>query len=165
MKPFRTNHQIRVPSVRLIMDGKQMGIVKIDDAKKLAQQVQLDLVEIAPDERPPVCKIMDYGKFKYEQQKKQQKPKNQTWKEIQLSPVIEDHDVSVKISQLHKFLEKGNFVKVILRYKGRQIAHVQEGKEIMNKVLSSVGELGKIDSQPRLDGKTLVATISPIINQ
>lgn len=158
----RINQQIRVPNVRLIMDGKQMGIVKLEEAKKLAFDMQLDLVEIAPNERPPVCKIMDYSKFKYEQQKKQEKTKNQTWKEIQLTPVIGENDVNVKISQLQRFLAKGNCVKIILKYKGRQIAHVQEGKEVMHKILNSIGELGKIDSQPRLDGKNLVAIISPI---
>lgn len=160
-RPLRINHQIRIPKVRLVVDGKQMGVVPVEEAKRLAQQMQLDLVEVAPMERPPVCKIMDFGKFKYEQQKSQVKTKIVSWKEVQLSPVIADHDIEVKVSQLKRFLEKGNHVKVILKYKGRQMAHLEEGKIIMNRVLDSLENLGKIESYPRLDGKNLVAVVVP----
>lgn len=159
---LRVNHQIRIPYVRLIVDGKQMGVVKVEEAKKLSVQMGLDLVEIAPNERPPVCKIMDFGKFKYEQQKKQNKPKTDTWKEIRLSPVIQENDIDTKIGHLRRFLEKGNHVKVLLKYRGRQMAHVDEGKAVMERVLSSVGGLGKIESHPKLEGKNLVAVVSPI---
>lgn len=148
--------------MRLVTQEGQR-VVSTDEARRMAEQANLDLVEIVPNERPPVCRIVDFGKYKYEQSRKQKehKPRSVDWKEIQLSPVIDPHDLETKINHLKSWLEKGKHVRVVLKFKGRQLAHVDDGRAIMEKVISAVTESARIESKPRMDGKSFIAHLAP----
>ena len=146
------------------MDGKQLGIVSTDEARAIAAKEGLDLVEIAPNERPPVCRVMDYSKFKYEQQRrvKGQKHSSVDWKETQLSPVISDHDIQTKTSHLRRWLEKGKHVRVVVEFAGRQLAHLDQGRAVMQRVLTSVEDIAKIEGTPKMEGKRFIASLAPL---
>jgi translation initiation factor IF-3 len=162
----RINDEIRVPQVRLIDDaGEMIGVMSAREALIRAYDLGLDLVEISPNAVPPVCKILDYGKYKYEQQKKaneaRKKQKVVEIKEIKVRPNIDDHDYDVKMRSVLKFLEEGDKVKVTLRFRGREMAHQDLGLELLNRVAGDVGEAGKIESMPRLEGRQMVMMIGP----
>ena len=160
------NESIRAKEVRLIDENGQMrGIVSIGEALSLAEQADLDLVNISPNADPPVCKILDYGKYRYEQQKKEKNArKNQhvtEIKEIRLSASIEDHDVEVKAKAATKFLQDGNKVKVSLRFRGREMGYTQLGYDAMNKFAEMVADYGVIEKAPKMEGRRMNMFLAP----
>ena len=157
---------IRVDEVRLVgPDGDQLGIVPIDNALQKAEDLDFDLVEVAPSASPPVCRIMDYGKFKYQQSKKAHiSKKKQTVvhiKEVKMSPKTEEHDIKYKVKNIRRFLEGGDKAKVTMVFKGREITHANIGKEILERVAEQIEDIGTIEQKPRLEGKHMVMIIAP----
>ena len=166
----RVNERIRVKRVRLIApDGAQIGEKDIDEARWLAQQLGLDLVEVAPDARPPVVRMMDYGKYKYDQSvKAREARKNQTRtviKEVQFRPKIGASDFEVKKKRVVKFLRAGDKVKCTMRFRGREVAHPELGREILERLYNEVEEYAEIEATPRLDGRNMTMVLAPVKNQ
>ncbi|MCM1323100.1 MAG: translation initiation factor IF-3 [Acetobacter sp.] len=162
----RINREIKAKEVRLInYNGENLGVVSLFDALKIAQEVGLDLIEISPQVTPPVCKVLDYGKYKYEQQKKKNEAKkNQkivSVKELKLRPMIDTHDYEVKVKQAKKFLSQGDKVKFTMRYKGREMSANDMGKEILNKLLEDLDGICKVDAAPKMEGKQMFMIVSP----
>ena len=162
----RINDRIRAPEIRLIgADGENVGVVTPARAMHMAEEAGLDLVEISPTAEPPVCKIMDFGKFKYETQKREaearKKQKIIEIKEIKFRPGTDTHDYEVKMRSVFKFLDEGDKVKVTLRFRGREMAHQDLGLELLKRVEADVAEVGKIESFPRLEGRQMVMMIGP----
>jgi translation initiation factor IF-3 len=162
----RINDRIRAPEIRLIgADGENVGVVTPARALQMAEDAGLDLVEISPTAVPPVCKIMDFGKFKYETQKREaearKKQKVIEIKEIKFRPGTDKHDYDVKMRSVLKFLEEGDKVKVTLRFRGREMAHQELGLELLNRVAADVGEAGKVESMPKLEGRQMVMMVAP----
>ena len=163
----RYNNRINSSEVQVIdSDGQNLGVLNLQQAISKAKNEGLDLIEIAPNVRPPVCKIMDIGKYKYDQQKKASKAKkNQKkveLKEIKLSPVTEVHYYNFKIKNAQKFLSKGDKVKFTIRFKGRELQHVNIGNELMEKIKVDMENIGKIELQPKFDGKQMIMVVQPI---
>ncbi|MEC7099809.1 MAG: translation initiation factor IF-3 [Pseudomonadota bacterium] len=163
----RSNERISSPEVQVInVDGSNLGILNLKDAIIKAKQENLDLIEIAPNARPPVCKIMDMGKYKYDLQKKLNKAKKKQkkieLKEIKLRPVTEVHDYTFKIKNAQKFLSKGDKVKFTIRFKGREMQHAKLGNELMDKIKSDMEDIGKVELQPKFDGKQMIMVIQPL---
>ena len=163
----RTNNRINSPEVQVISsDGDNLGIIKTNDAISRAKEEGLDLIEIAPNANPPVCKIMDMGKFKYDQQKKASKAKkNQKkieLKEIKLRPVTGIHDYTFKIKNAQKFLSKGDKVKFTVKFKGRELQHTHLGNKLMDKIIQDMQNIGKVELHPKFDGKQMIMVIQPI---
>jgi len=162
----RVNDRIRAPEIRLIgADGENIGVVTPAKALELAEDAGLDLVEISPNAAPPVCKIMDYGKFKYEQQKREAEARKKQHiieiKEVKFRPGTDIHDYEVKMRNVVRFLEGGDKVKVTLRFRGREMAHQELGLELLNRVAADVAELGKVENMPRMEGRQMVMMIGP----
>ena len=158
----RINNQIRVKEVRLInAEGEMLGVTAIEEAIRLAQEAELDLVEIAPTAVPPVCKILDYGKFKYQEQKKKAPQKQKPLKEIRLRPGTETHDFDTKLNHAKKFLKDGSKVLVNMQFRGRQMAHQEIGRAQMAKFAQGLEELAKVESAPRQEGYRLQMTLVP----
>lgn len=162
----RINREIKAKEVRLInYNGENAGVVSLAEALKIVQEVGLDLIEISPQVTPPVCKVLDYGKYKYEMQKKKNEAKkNQkivSIKELKLRPMIDTHDYEVKVKQAKKFLAQGDKVKFTMRYKGREMSANDLGKEILNKLLEDLDGLCKVDSAPKMEGKQMFMIVSP----
>ena len=162
----RINDRIRAPEIRLIgADGENVGVVPPARGMALAQEAGLDLVEISPNATPPVCKIMDFGKFKYEQQKREsearKKQKTIEVKEVKLRPGTDDHDFERKVGDAIKFLEKGDKVKVTLRFRGREMAHQNLGREQLEKIAERIEGIGKIENMPKMEGRQMVMMIGP----
>lgn len=162
----RINERIRVPEVRLVgPGGEQVGIVRVEDALRLAYEADLDLVEVAPDARPPVCKIMDYGKFKYEAaQKARESRKNQQLtviKEQKLRPKIDDHDYETKKRNVVRFLEAGSKVKVTIMFRGREQSRPELGFRLLQRLGADVAELGFIETAPKQDGRNMTMVLAP----
>jgi len=163
---LRINREIKSPTVRAISDeGAQLGVVTLEDALAHAERVGLDLVEVSPTANPPVCKIMDYGKFRYKQSKKiHDAKKSQTVihvKEIRLRPKTEEHDVQVKLKHIKKFLDQHNKVKISMMFRGREIAFTDIGRRIMEDIRSRLAEDCIVDQEPRLEGRHMVMIVSP----
>nr|WP_223156867.1 translation initiation factor IF-3 [Thermosediminibacter oceani] len=163
---MEVNYEIKAREVRVIdVDGKQLGIMPLKEALKIAQERQLDLVKVAPQAKPPVCKIMDYGKYKYEQSKREKEArKNQkviSIKEIRMSPNIEEHDFQVRVKNALRFLDDGNKVKVTIRFRGREITHTQLGEEVLKRLADSVKEKGIVEKPPVIEGRNMVMILSP----
>ncbi|MAS43228.1 MAG: translation initiation factor IF-3 [Rhodobacteraceae bacterium] len=162
----RVNDKIRVPEIRLIdHEGENRGVVDPRDAIRMAEEVGLDLVEISPNAAPPVCKIMDFGKFKYEQQKKANEAKKKQRvieiKEVKFRPNIDIHDYEVKMRNVTRFLEDGDKVKVTLRFRGREMAHQELGREVLERIAADTVELGKVESMPKMEGRQMIMVIGP----
>jgi translation initiation factor IF-3 len=154
-----------VPEIRLIdQDGENVGVVTPAAAVEMAEQVGLDLVEISPGANPPVCKIMDFGKFKYEQQKKaaeaKKKQKIIEIKEVKFRPNIDTHDYEVKMRSVNKFLGEGDKVKVTLRFRGREMAHIELGRELLERIAKDVEDIGKIESMPKMEGRQMIMVVA-----
>ena len=169
-KELHINDDIRVKEVRMLDEnGEQLGVMELDAAKTYAYERDLDLVLIAPQAKPPVCRAMDYGKYCYEQDKreKEAKKKQQTVevKEVQLSCRIDTHDFETKANRAKKFLADGNKVRVCLRFKGREIAHQELGREMLGKFAEACSELGSVDKKPTLEGRQLTMFIAPVKNK
>ncbi|MGW6935767.1 translation initiation factor IF-3 [Lentzea sp. NPDC054927] len=162
----RINDRIRVPEVRLVgPNGEQVGIVRIEDALRLAQEADLDLVEVAAQARPPVCKLMDYGKFKYETaQKARESRRNQQLtviKEQKLRPKIDPHDYQTKKGHVARFLSHGNKVKVTIMFRGREQSRPELGYRLLQKLAEDVAELGFVESNPKQDGRNMIMVLAP----
>jgi len=160
------NEQIRDKEIRVIgEDGEQLGIMSARDALKLAEEKDLDLVKISPNANPPVCKIMNYGKYKFEQAKKEKEAKkNQkvtTLKEVRLSATIDTHDIEVKAKNATKFLQSGDKVKVTIRFKGRQMSHKEIGDAVMDSFFDLLKEVGVIEKPSRIEGRSMIMIIAP----
>lgn len=160
------NEQIRVNKVRVIgAEGDQLGIMNIRDAQDAADELGLDLVEISPNAEPPVCKILDHGKHKYEQQKKaaeaRKKQKVIDVKEVKIRPTIGEHDYQVKLRNARRFLGEGNKVKVTLRFRGREMAHIDLGMEVMNRFKVDLSDIGKVEFGPKMEGRQAMILIGP----
>ncbi len=165
-KFIRVNQRIRVPQVRLIdSSGEQIGIISTRDALKMASEKGYDLVEISPSAKPPVCKIMDYGKYKYELNKKSKTAKKKQHiihlKEMRLRPKIEEHDYQFKLKHVREFLEKGNKVKVYLEFRGREMAHQELGQRIIQRLEQDLKDLGAVEQKAKFEGRSLSLTFSP----
>lgn len=165
-KEFRINEDIRVREVRLIdEDGKQVGIVPTTEALDRAKGVGLDLIEVAPNANPPVCKILDYGKYKFDQEKRlKEAKKNQKqvkMKEIRMQPKIEIHDLNFKTKHIKEFLEEGNKVKVTIRFRGRELAHTELGKDVLDEIVEKLDTSFSIDKQPAMEGRYMSMVLSP----
>ena len=162
----RINDLIRADSVRCIgANGEQLGVIPINEALKIAENLSLDLVEIQPNVDPPVCKILDYGKFKYEAQKRKnearKKQKIIDVKEIKLRPNIDNNDFIVKMKQVKKFIENGDKVKITLRFRGREMAHQTLGATVLDRVQDDTEELCKVETLPKLEGRQMVMILAP----
>ncbi|MFZ5631859.1 MAG: translation initiation factor IF-3 [Bacillota bacterium] len=165
-KDFRINEEIRVREIRLVdSDGNQLGIMPTREALKIAEERQLDLVEIAPQAKPPVCRIMDFGKYKYEQSKKEKEARKKQRiieiKEIKLRPNIEDHDFFVKARNAARFLKDGDKVKATIVFRGREIVHTQLGRQLLVRLSEELKDLCNIERQPKLEGKNMIMILSP----
>ena len=161
------NNRITSPEVQVIDSmGENLGILNLQEAISKAKEENLDLIEIAPNARPPVCKIMDMGKYKYDQQKKLNKAKKKQkkieLKEIKLRPVTEVHDYTFKIKNAQKFLTKGDKVKFTIRFKGREMQHAKLGNDLMEKIKIDMQSIGKVELQPKFDGRQMIMVIQPL---
>lgn len=165
-KDMMINEEIRDKEVRLVdSDGSQLGVMPCKDAQQLAYGKNLDLVKIAPQAKPPVCRIMDYGKYKFENSKREKEArKNQkivSVKEVRLSPSIDSHDLNTKLNHAIKFLQNGDKIKVTVRFRGREVHHASLGENIMKKFAEGVTEFGNVEKNPKLEGRFMTMFISP----
>ena len=163
----RANNRINSPEVQVIAsNGENLGIINTNKAISMAKEEGLDLIEIAPNAKPPVCKIIDMGKYKYEAQKKANKAKKRQkkieLKEIKLRPVTETHDYNFKLKNALKFLSKGDKVKFTIRFKGRELQHSNLGHDLMNKIQEDIKLAGKVEMNPKFDGKQMIMVIQPL---
>ena len=163
---LRINEEIRVREVRVTTaEGEQLGIMQVRDALQMAIEQNLDLVEVAPTARPPVCRIMDYGKFKYEQQKRDKEAKKKqkivTIKEVKLRPNIEDHDFDVKKKNALRFLEDGDKVKVTIMFRGRELSHPELGRVVLVRMAKELAEIANVARDPKLEGKNMIMILNP----
>ncbi len=163
---IRVNQRIRVPEVRVVNeDGQQLGIMSTDAARDIAARIGLDLVEISPNGQPPVCKIMDYGKYKYELKKKAsvaKKSQHQSQvKEVKLRPRIDEHDLSFKVNNARRFLIDGDKVKCTVMFRGREIVHTQIGRDLLEQVQERLSEVAKPETRPQMEGRTLSMIFAP----
>lgn len=160
------NRRIRVPEVRLIgNNGTQLGVVKLDEALRLANEAELDLVEISPTAHPPVCKVMDYGKYKYMQKKKEHEAKKKQTvvhlKEVKMRPMTDEHDFQFKMRHIQRFLEEGNKAKVTVVFRGRELEYKVHGKALMNRVLETVKGKATVESPPMMEGRAMIMILAP----
>ena len=163
----RTNERIRAPQVQVIShDGKNLGTLPTQEGINIAKQKGLDLIEISPNANPPVCKIIDIGKYKYDLQKKANKAKKKqkivNLKEIKLRPVTEIHDYNFKIKNAQKFLSKGDKVKFTVLFKGREMQHTHLGHELMQRIIKDINTLGKVEVQPKFEGRQIIMIVQPL---
>ena len=163
----KANNRINSPEVQVIAsNGENLGILNTNEAIAMAKEEGLDLIEIAPNAKPPVCKIMDMGKYKYDAQKKanvaKKKQKIVALKEIKMRPVTETHDYEFKVKNAKKFIEKGDKVKFTIRFKGRELQHSHLGKELMDKIKVDMQDIGKVELHPKFDGKQMIMVIQPL---
>ncbi len=166
-KRVRVNEQIRISPIRLIQDdGEQIGIVSIDEARERATERGMDLVEVAPEARPPVVKMMDYGKFKYEAaraaREAKKKQHNIQVKEVKFRPGIEDHDYEFKLRHARRFLDEGNKVKLTMMFRGRQVTHPEIGVEVLSRATEELKDVGKVESHPNFEGRIMSMVLAPL---
>lgn len=167
---MRINDEIRAREVRVVTDaGEQLGIMTTKDALKLALEKQMDLVEIVPNSKPPVCKIMDYGRFKYEQQKRdketRKKQKTFTLKEVKLRPAIDEHDFDVKFRAALRFLEEGDKVKFTIMFRGRELARPDQGAELLKEMAAKLADIATMEREAKLEGKNMIMILAPKVNK
>jgi translation initiation factor IF-3 len=163
---IRINHRIRVPEVRVVdADGSNLGVLTTEQALRRAQEVGLDLVEVNPKASPPVCKILDFGKYKYEEKKKARDAKKKQTvvevKEIKVRPKTDDHDIEVKIRATRRFLEAGNKVKIICRFRGREIMHPQRAQMQLNLIMARIEDIANVEQRPEMEQRTMALVVSP----
>jgi translation initiation factor IF-3 len=164
---FRINHEIDAREVRLIAEnGDMIGVVPLREAMMRADDAGLDLVEVSPTARPPVCKVLDYGKFKYEAQKKanaaRKKQKVIEVKEIKMRPSIDDNDYGIKMRKVREFIDEGDKVKVTMRFRGREMAHQHLAMDLLNKVKEQMADVAKVEQMPKLEGRQMIMVMAPI---
>lgn len=165
-KDWRINDEIRAKEVRLVgEDGEQMGIVATADALRIAEERELDLVEVAPSAKPPVCRFMDYGKFKFEQSKREKEARKKqkiiSIKEVKMRPNIEDHDFQVKAKNARKFLSAGDKLKFTIMFRGRQITHPELGEKLCIKLAQELSDISAVEKQPKVEGRNMVMILVP----
>ncbi len=165
----RINDEIKAQEVRVVgADGEMLGVLSVTEGVRLAEEAGLDLVEVSPNAEPPVCKILDYGKYKYEQQKKaseaRKKQKIVEVKEVKIRPGIEDHDYKVKMRSARKFLENGDKVKVTMRFRGREMAHQNIGFDLLKRMIEELSDIGKVDLEPKMEGRQIIMVLSSDIS-
>ncbi len=165
-KKHRVNEVIRVKEIRLIgSDGEQLGILPTEQAMSMAREQGLDLVEVAPNERPPVCRIMDYGKFRYQQSKRTQdakkKQKQFQVKEMKMRPKTEEHDYQFKIKHVRRFLEEGNKAKITVMFRGRELSHIELGRKILDRLIEDLSDISTIEQEPKREGRNMVMVLGP----
>ncbi|MBV4395819.1 translation initiation factor IF-3 [Advenella alkanexedens] len=165
-KSHRINAEIRIPEVRLIgLEGEQLGVVKTLEAIRMAEQADVDLVEIAPNASPPVCRLMDYGKFKYQEQKRQQEAKAKQKviqvKEVKFRPATDEGDYQVKLRNLRRFIDDGDKAKVTLRFRGREMAHQELGMRVLERIREDLGDTVQVEAMPKLEGRQMVMVLAP----
>jgi translation initiation factor IF-3 len=163
---IRVNHRIRVPEVRVVLDdGSQLGVMPTSEALKQAEGRGLDLVEVNPKSMPPVCKILDFGRYKYEEKKRQSEAKRKQTivelKEVKLRPKTDDHDLQVKVRSARRFLESGNKVKFTVRFRGREITHPQRAQMQLDWLVEQLADLANIEQRPQMEGRTMSAIVGP----
>jgi len=163
---LQVNEGIRAREVRLVdVNGQQLGIMPTREALRIARERQLDLVVVAPSAKPPVCRIMDYGKYKYEQSKREKEARKKqkviTVKEVRLRPNIDKHDLEVKLRSIRRFLADGDKVKITVRFRGRQIAYTDAGQELLDAIAAEIKELGTVEKGARVEGKQMIMIIAP----
>ncbi|WP_371369824.1 translation initiation factor IF-3 [Sporomusa rhizae] len=163
---LKINEEIRAKEVRLVSStNEQLGIVSLRDALRMAGEQNLDLVEVAPTAKPPVCRIMDFGKFRYEQQKRdkevRKKQKVITLKEVKIRPNIEDHDFNVKLKNAQRFLEDGDKVKVTIMFRGRELSHPELGKQVLVRMATLLKDMATVEREPKLEGKNMIMIVAP----
>ena len=166
VKELRVNRAITAPTVRLVdHDGSQIGIIPIEKALEFAERRDLDLVEVAPNANPPVCRVMDYGKYRYQQSKKMQEAKKKQTiiqvKEIKFRPRTNDHDLEHKMRSIYKFLKNGDKIKITVRFRGRELSHTELASQLLEKIKEAIGDLGVIEQEPRMDGRLMVMMVAP----
>lgn len=164
---MRVNDQIRISPIRLIDErGGQVGIVSIEEARERANRVGLDLVEVAPAARPPVCRLMDYGKYKYNAARKAKEAKKKQHhiqiKEVKFRPGIEDHDYDFKLRHARRFLDEGNKVKLTMMFRGRQLSHPEIGMEVLKRVIGDLDDVAKVETRPVREGRTMTMVLAPL---
>lgn len=159
----RVNEQIRISPVRVISEtGEQLGILPTEEALQRARAADLDLVEVAPNEKPPVCRIMDFGKYKYEKKKRTGHGAHQVrTKEIRLRPKTGDHDIEFKVKRARKFLQQKHKVQITVIFRGREMAHIEEGRRVMNDVVEELSDVGKVESAPAQHARRMMCTMAP----
>jgi len=162
---LRINHRIRVPEVRVIAEEEQLGVLPTHEALRLAEERGLDLVEISPRAFPPVCRIMDYGKYKYEEAKKKQQAKKRAstveTKEIKFRPKTEEHDMAFKVKHVRRFLEEGNKVRLAVVFRGREITHPKTGMNVLDRVVELCNDIATVESTPNMEGRRMIMVIAP----
>jgi translation initiation factor IF-3 len=163
---LRINHRIRIPEVRVIgADNEPIGIVSTQEALRMAEEKGLDLVEISPRAFPPVCKIMDYGKYKYEEAKKKQQAKKRAstveTKEIKFRPKTEEHDLAFKVKHIRRFMLDGNKVRLVVVFRGREITHPQTGANMLNRVVEAIADIGTVEATPNMEGRRMLMVVAP----
>jgi translation initiation factor IF-3 len=162
---LRINHRIRVPEIRVILEEEQLGIMPTHEALRLAEEKGLDLVEISPRAFPPVCRIMDYGKYKYEEAKKKQQARKRAstveTKEIKFRPKTEEHDMAFKVKHVRRFVETGNKVRLAVVFRGREITHPQTGMNVLNRVVEMCNDISTVETTPNMEGRRMIMLITP----
>src|SRR3954469_6324562 len=162
---LRINHRIRVPEVRVIAEEEQLGVMPTHEALRLAEEKGLDLVEISPRAFPPVCRIMDYGKYKYEEAKKKQQARKKAstveTKEIKFRPKTEEHDMDFKVKHIRRFLEGGNKVRLAVVFRGREITHPKTGMNVLNRVVELCNDIATVEATPNMEGRRMIMVIAP----
>ncbi len=169
-RDVRINREIRAKEVRVIdPEGKQLGILPVFEALRLATNYELDLVEVSPKSEPPVCRIMDYGKFKYQQSKKAHDAKKKQavvhLKEVKMRPKTEEHDFQFKLRHVERFLKEGNKTKITIVFRGRELAHPDLGRNMLNRVTEESKEWGKVEQPPKFEGRNFVMVLAPLQSQ
>jgi translation initiation factor IF-3 len=162
---LRINEEIRAKEIRVVSsEGEQLGIMSVRDALRVAQEKEMDLVEVAPTARPPVCRIMDYGKYRYEQSKREREARKKQRiieiKEIRMTPKIEEHDFQVKVKAAQKFLKDGDKVKAMIRFRGREIVHAELGKNLLLQLFESVRDNAVMEREPKIEGKNMIMILA-----
>ena len=164
-KGHRVNHRIRAQEVRVIYEGDQLGVMPTHQAMRLAEDKGFDLVEISPNTFPPVCRIMDYGKFKYEEAKKKQQQRKSTTvfetKEIKFRPKTDEHDMDFKVKHIRRFLEEGNKVRLAVVFRGREMAHPQTGRNVLDRVVDRCKDISAVEATPNLEGRRMIMLVAP----
>jgi len=164
-KELRVNEMITVPEVRLIEGDGAQGVIPLDQALAKAREAGLDLVEVSPKADPPVCRILDYGKYKFEQEKKDKEAKKRQkatqLKEVRMQPMIQEHDMTFKMKHIAQFLSGGNKVKVSVRFRGRQMAHLDNGRRVLNRICELLGDNHTVERSPRMEGRQMSMILSP----
>ncbi len=163
---LKVNYRIRAKQVRVIQGEEQLGVMLLNDAIKKAEEAGLDLVEVSPLASPPVCRIMDYGKFKYDSKKQAAESRRKQTvveiKEVKLRPKTDDHDLNFKVRHIHEFLEEGNKVRVTIMFRGREITHAEIGRDILKNVAETVKDVGQVEFSPKIEGKNMFMVLAPL---